>query len=75
MELQDFIKHFAEQFDDTDISEIISTTKFRELEEWSSLTALVIIAFVKTNYGKIITGAEIRSCETVQDLYDFIALK
>jgi len=75
MELQNFITNFADQFDDTDANEITATTKFRELEEWSSLTALVIIAFAKINYKKNITGAEIRSCETVRDLYDFIESK
>ena len=40
MELKDFIENFANQFDDTDASEITATTVFHDLEEWSSLTAL-----------------------------------
>jgi acyl carrier protein len=75
MELQDFISSFADQFDETDYSQITETTKFLELEEWSSLTALVIIAFVMTKYGKNITGAEIRSCTTVKDLFNLVVLK
>ncbi len=43
MGLQDFIKKFAEQFDDTDVSEFTSDCKFKELDEWSSLTVLSII--------------------------------
>ena len=38
MDIQDFISAFAEQFDETDISEISMETVFQELEEWSSLT-------------------------------------
>ena len=72
MELQDFINKFAEQFEDTDVSSIQADTVFQEFDEWSSLTTLGIIAFVKTEYGKTITGKEIRSCETVKDLFDFI---
>ena len=75
MELQEFIVEFANQFDDTDSSEIKSDTIFQELAEWSSLTSLSIIAFVKTTYGKNITGKEIRSCETVQDLFDLVESK
>ena len=75
MELQDFITNLADQFDETDASEIVATTKFRELDEWSSFTALCVIALAKTSYGKTITGAEIRSCETVKDLFDFISSK
>lgn len=75
MELNDFIKKFANQFDETDSSEIQAETYFQELEEWSSLTAMSIIAFVKTEYGKVITGKEIRSCETVEELFNLIAQK
>jgi acyl carrier protein len=75
MTLTEFIASFAEQFDDTDASEIKAETNYRDLDEWSSLTALSIIAFVKTSYGKTITGKEIRSCETVRDLYNLIESK
>lgn len=72
MELQEFIQNFAGQFDETDASEIQADTCFQELDEWSSLTAMSIIAFVKTQYNKAITGKEIRSCETVQELFELV---
>ena len=72
MELTDFIKNFAEQFDDTESSEIQCDTKFHELEEWSSLIAMGVIAMVKIQYGKSITGVELRTCVTVEDVYDLI---
>ena len=75
MELNDFVAKFAEQFDDTDVSDILPDTYFQELEEWSSLTAMGIIAFVKTEYGKSIAGKEIRSCDTVEDLFNLLAVK
>lgn len=75
MELQDFIKNFAEQFDETDAFEIQSDTCFQELEEWSSLVAMSVIAFVKTQYNKTVTGKEIHSCDTVEELYSLIASK
>lgn len=75
MELKEFIANFAEQFDDTDASEISANTNFHELDEWGSLTGMGVIAMVKTVYGKTVTGAEIRSCETVEDLYNLVAAK
>lgn len=75
MELKKFIQDFADQFEDTDASEIGADTKFQELDEWSSLTAMSIIAFVKVNYNKNVTGKEIRSCGTVEDLFNLIAAK
>ena len=73
MDLQKFISDFAEQFDETDASEITAETKFHDLEEWSSLVAMAVIALAKTQYGKSITGKEIRQCVTVTDLYNLIA--
>ena len=75
MELQEFITEFANQLDETDASEIQASTEFLELEEWSSLTGMSVIAMVKTQYGKTITGKEIRSCETVEDLFNLVASK
>lgn len=75
MEIKDFVQQFADQFDDTDPSEISAETKFRDLDEWSSLTGMGVIALAKTVYGKTITGKELRQCETVEDVYNLIASK
>lgn len=75
MELQNFMANFADQFDETDASEIQADTKFHELEEWSSLLGMSVIALAKTEYGKTITGKEIRECETVEDLFNLIKNK
>ena len=68
MELKEFVANFAEQFDDTDASEIQPNTEFHDLDEWSSLTGMGVIALAKTEYGKSITGAELKACVTVEDV-------
>lgn len=75
MDLNEFVANFAEQFDETDASEITASTEFHELEEWSSLTGMGVIAFVKTKYGKTITGKELRECDTVEDVFNLVASK
>ncbi len=75
MELKEFIVDFADQFDDTDISEIKADTAFHKLDEWSSLTAMGVIAMVRTQYGKTISGKEMKECVTVEDLYHLINRK
>ncbi len=72
MTLQEFVQNIAEQFDDTDSSLFTPETDFQQFEEWGSLTALSIIAFVKMNYGKKITALDIRSCNSIQELYEFV---
>lgn len=75
MNRNEFMANFAEQFEDTDPSEIQFDTKFHDLDEWSSLTGMSVIALAKTEYGKTITGAELRACVTVEDVFNLIANK
>ena len=75
MEFKDFIANFADQFDDTDASEILATTEFHELEEWDSLIALAVLNMTEKKYGKKITFDEMKKCVTVEDLFNVIAAK
>lgn len=75
MELKDFIANFAEQFDDTDASEITAVTEFKNLEEWSSLIALSVIAMVDEEYDITIKGDDIRNSNTVEDLFNAVKAK
>lgn len=72
MELKDFIEKFAEQFDDTELSEFSPETKFKELDEWSSLIALSVIAMVDEEYHISISSDAIRESVTIEDLYNKI---
>ena len=72
MELKDFIANFAEQFDETDASELTAKTVFRDLEEWSSLIALSVIAMVDEEYDVTLKGDDIRNAKTIEDLYNIV---
>jgi len=70
-----FLKQFADLFDETNSSEISYSTVFRDLDEWGSLISMSLIAMVKTEYGKSLTGKDMRDCETVEDLFNLIKNK
>lgn len=75
MELNEFLENFADQFDDTDASEIKAETIFKELEEWSSLIALSVIAMVDEEYDVTIKGDDIRNSNTIEDLFNIVKSK
>ncbi|HTN07265.1 hypothetical protein [Agriterribacter sp.] len=75
MDKNQFLQSFAEQFDDTDPSAITIDTKFKEIDEWSSMIALMIIAMVDENYNKKITGADLRETETIGQLFERLSAK
>lgn len=72
MELKDFIANFADQFEDTDASEITATTAFHDLEEWDSLIALAVLNMTEKKYGKKITFDDMKKCVTIEDLFNVI---
>lgn len=72
MEIKDFIEKFAEQFDDTELSEFKADTEFKALDEWSSLSALSIIAMVDEEYDVTLKGDDIKNAETIEDLFNIV---
>lgn len=75
MILEEFIKSFVDQFDETDPSEITAETVFHDLDEWDSLIALAVLNMTEKNFGKKITFDEMKKCKTVEDLFNVIERK
>lgn len=73
--LEEFVELFAEQFDETDASEIKAGTNFRELDEWSSIIALSIIAMVDEEFDVTLKGDDVRGSNTVEDIYNAVIAK
>lgn len=72
MELNGFISNFALQFDETDADLFSKSTIFKDLEEWSSLTALSIIAMVDDEYDVKLKGDDIRNSSTIEELFEIV---
>ena len=75
MEIKEFIQNFADQFDDTEASVLTPETNFRELEEWTSMMALVILAMVDDEYDVQLKADEMRKTTTIQELFDLVNSK
>ena len=75
MEIKEFVENFAAQFDDTDASVFTPETVFHELDEYSSLIALSLIAMVDEEYDVTLKGDDMRSAVTIQDLFNIVKSK
>lgn len=73
--LNEFVELFAEQFDETDASEILASTVFHDLDEYSSLIALSIIAMIDEEFDVTIKGDDMRASVTIEDLYNRVVEK
>ena len=75
MDLNEFVAHFAEQFDETDASVFTPETRFREIDEWSSLIGLSVIAMVDEEYDVALKGDDVKNSNTILDLYNIVSSK
>lgn len=75
MEIIEFVKKFAAQFDETDEEVFTPETVYVDLEEWSSLIALSIIAMIDEEYEVGVGAKEITSSVTIEGLFNVVKLK
>ena len=73
--MKEFLTNFADLLEDTSAETLNAETKFRELDEWSSLTALSVIGMADEAYDVTLTGEDIRSALTLGDLFQVIQNK
>lgn len=73
MELRDFIEKFADQFEDVNVEQLNSETKFRELDGYTSLVALLIITMIDEEYDVTVTGDDMKQQVTIDDLYNLVS--
>ena len=72
MKIEDFIARLEEEYEDLAPGSLNPGSVFREVFEWNSINALILIALVKTEYDVVINAEDIASSKTVDDLYKII---
>ena len=68
--LEEFVALFSEQFDETEC--ITAETSFRDLDEWSSLLALSVIAMVDEEFEVALKADDMKRANKVKDLYEIV---
>ena len=69
MEIKEFIEKLAEAIEIEETTSLTAETEFRELDEWGSLSVMLLIAFYDEEFGKQIGDVDIKECTTIGDLY------
>ena len=66
------MKKFADQCYESDASVFTPVTVFKELDEWSSLIALSVIAMVDEEYDVTLKGDDVKGASTIEDLFNVV---
>lgn len=72
MEIKEFIEKFAEAIETENVDSLNAKTKFRELEEWSSLSFLSVIAMIDEEYDIQIENVNFKKLQTIGELFSYI---
>jgi acyl carrier protein len=72
MNISEFIKHIEAEFDELKPGVLAADSKFREVFEWNSINALILIAMVKTEYNVTLTADDLIKSKTVNDIYTLV---
>lgn len=72
MDIKNFIEQFAEAVEVETSQSLTPETIFRDIDEWSSLAGLSVIAMADEEYGKELSSSDLRKVNTLQELYDLI---
>ena len=67
-----FLENFADQFDDTEVEQLSLDTVMRDLDEWSSMIALSIMAMCDEEYDVILSANEMETANRIADIYNIV---
>lgn len=70
--VQELIEKIEAEIEELPRGVLQPDTNYRQLPEWSSMHALIILALAETEYNVTLSGEDLRSCSTVTDLQKII---
>jgi acyl carrier protein len=75
MDLNEFVSKVEGEIEDLEPGSLTADKDYREIEQWSSMYALILIAMIDTEYGVTLSGEDLKKAITVRDLYDIVKSK
>lgn len=72
MDVKNFIERIAEAIEVESVEKLNENTIFRDLDEWSSLAVLSVIAMLDEEYDIQIENADFKKLETLGDIARFV---
>ncbi len=74
-DINKFIEKLEGEFDEVAKGTLTPQTSFKDIQGWSSMLALVLIALIDSEYNVLLNGEDLRQATTIQDVYDVVKSK
>ncbi|MBA4241002.1 MAG: hypothetical protein C0448_09765 [Sphingobacteriaceae bacterium] len=72
---EEFTNQLVTEFEDVEPNTVFPDTNYREIKNWSSMYALIIIAFIDANFDVQLSADDLKNTQTVRDLYTIVCEK
>ena len=73
--VNEFTEKLEAEFEDLQKGTLTPDTDYRTIKGWSSMHALIVIAFVDANFDVLLSGSDLKNTITIKDLYNLIQYK
>ena len=70
--IEEFTEKLAEAFGIEEKGKLLPDTHYKDLEEWDSMRALLLIAFVDSEFNVLMTGEDLKQVNTVREVYQLV---
>ncbi|MEZ5278011.1 MAG: phosphopantetheine-binding protein [Opitutaceae bacterium] len=74
-DVDQFVRFYEDAIEGIEPNSLEPSTKYHEMAQWDSLALLCLIAMIDCEYEVQIAGADLRACDTLQDVYDLVSAK
>lgn len=75
LDINDFTRLLEAEFEDLEKGTLTPETNYREIPDFSSMHALILIAFVDNHFDVLLAGKELKEAQTIRDLYHIVKAK
>ena len=73
--LEEFCRKIELEFEEIKPGSLEPDMNLRSTFVWNSINALILMAFVNSEYNVMITVEELQKCTTIRSLYDIVLTK
>jgi acyl carrier protein len=74
-DFRSFVQKLEQQFNEPITEGMEPATLFRNLKEWTSLQALIVISSFDWDYGVTFSSEDLKKAKTIGDLFELVTQK
>lgn len=75
LKIEAFIATLAPEFDEADPHSLVPEMALKNIQGWSSMLSLIVVAKIKKVYQVNISSAELSQAITLKDLHELVVRK